>query len=193
MQDIQPQALTVRYKGLSRILHCIPDPQVSLAFDPRTTPTRPQHHQFKGIWDTGATDTVITQNVVDTCGLKPIGMAIVNTASGQANQPVFLINLLLPNNVEFTLRVTLGQMKDANILIGMDVICRGDFVITNKDAKTVVSFRIPSTQCIDFVKEINEAKAAPGQTIKLPPKIGQNAPCPCGSGKKYKRCCGKKS
>ena len=22
------------------------------------------------------------------------------------------------------------------------------------------------------------------------PKIGRNAPCPCGSGKKYKRCCG---
>lgn len=22
-------------------------------------------------------------------------------------------------------------------------------------------------------------------------KIGRNAPCPCGSGRKYKRCCGK--
>jgi SEC-C motif-containing protein len=24
------------------------------------------------------------------------------------------------------------------------------------------------------------------------PKIGRNAPCPCGSGKKYKKCCDKK-
>lgn len=23
------------------------------------------------------------------------------------------------------------------------------------------------------------------------PKIGRNAPCPCGSGKKYKHCCGR--
>lgn len=23
------------------------------------------------------------------------------------------------------------------------------------------------------------------------PKIGRNSPCPCGSGKKYKKCCGK--
>jgi uncharacterized protein YecA (UPF0149 family) len=23
------------------------------------------------------------------------------------------------------------------------------------------------------------------------PKIGRNSPCPCGSGKKYKNCCGK--
>ncbi|MEA3547140.1 MAG: SEC-C metal-binding domain-containing protein [Thermodesulfobacteriota bacterium] len=22
--------------------------------------------------------------------------------------------------------------------------------------------------------------------------MGRNAPCPCGSGKKYKRCCGRK-
>ena len=24
---------------------------------------------------------------------------------------------------------------------------------------------------------------------KLLPKIGRNEPCPCGSGKKYKKCC----
>ncbi|MCL2576838.1 MAG: DUF1186 domain-containing protein [Defluviitaleaceae bacterium] len=27
--------------------------------------------------------------------------------------------------------------------------------------------------------------------IVNPPKIGRNEPCPCGSGQKYKRCCGK--
>ncbi len=25
------------------------------------------------------------------------------------------------------------------------------------------------------------------------PKVGRNAPCPCGSGKKYKKCCLEKS
>ena len=24
-----------------------------------------------------------------------------------------------------------------------------------------------------------------------PPKVGRNDPCPCGSGKKYKNCCGR--
>ncbi|MHC4123979.1 MAG: SEC-C metal-binding domain-containing protein [Planctomycetota bacterium] len=23
------------------------------------------------------------------------------------------------------------------------------------------------------------------------PKVGRNDPCPCGSGRKYKKCCGK--
>ena len=29
-----------------------------------------------------------------------------------------------------------------------------------------------------------------GQKIKVL-DIGRNAPCPCGSGKKYKKCCGR--
>ncbi len=42
------------------------------------------------------------------------------------------------------------------------------------------------------------AQAPQGQTkvkqIKLEtPKVGRNDPCPCGSGKKYKKCCGKNS
>ncbi len=27
-------------------------------------------------------------------------------------------------------------------------------------------------------------------TLREQPKIGRNAPCPCGSGKKHKKCCG---
>jgi uncharacterized protein YecA (UPF0149 family) len=27
--------------------------------------------------------------------------------------------------------------------------------------------------------------------IKAELKVGRNDPCPCGSGKKYKKCCGK--
>ncbi len=26
--------------------------------------------------------------------------------------------------------------------------------------------------------------------VRTEPKIGRNDPCPCGSGKKYKKCCG---
>jgi preprotein translocase subunit SecA len=42
----------------------------------------------------------------------------------------------------------------------------------------------------DMVKEATDAmsKAKP---IRSGPKVGRNDPCPCGSGKKYKHCCGK--
>ena len=35
--------------------------------------------------------------------------------------------------------------------------------------------------------------APPIPIVESTPKVGRNAPCPCGSGKKYKRCCGSPS
>ena len=35
------------------------------------------------------------------------------------------------------------------------------------------------------------AWAAPLRSVISPPQIGRNSLCPCGSGRKYKRCCGK--
>jgi len=42
----------------------------------------------------------------------------------------------------------------------------------------------------DIVSEAAESlsKAKP---VRVGPKVGRNDPCPCGSGKKYKHCCGK--
>lgn len=47
-----------------------------------------------------------------------------------------------------------------------------------------------------FSKEKQEEIATAykkSKTIVKEPKIGRNDPCPCGSGKKYKKCCGKES
>jgi hypothetical protein len=33
-------------------------------------------------------------------------------------------------------------------------------------------------------------EAAPAPIVRQTPKTGRNDPCPCGSGKKYKKCCG---
>lgn len=48
-----------------------------------------------------------------------------------------------------------------------------------------------------FVKEADGWKFADGElvgetpVVRETPKIGRNDPCPCGSGKKYKKCCGR--
>lgn len=34
-------------------------------------------------------------------------------------------------------------------------------------------------------------RATPGPMRRVSPKVGRNDPCPCGSGKKFKQCCGK--
>ena len=36
----------------------------------------------------------------------------------------------------------------------------------------------------------SQARSAKPKTVRnTAPKVGRNDPCPCGSGKKYKRCC----
>jgi len=48
----------------------------------------------------------------------------------------------------------------------------------------------PQQKASDVVSEAANAveKAKP---VRTGPKVGRNDPCPCGSGKKYKQCCGK--
>ncbi len=38
------------------------------------------------------------------------------------------------------------------------------------------------------LQNIKDSK--PEQYVRSEPKVGRNEPCPCGSGKKYKYCCG---
>ncbi|MCY7409415.1 MAG: retroviral-like aspartic protease family protein [Chitinophagales bacterium] len=51
------------------------------------------------IWDTGASGTAISKNVVDTLGLLPTGIKEVHTANGKVIQNTYFISIGLPNNV----------------------------------------------------------------------------------------------
>ena len=53
----------------------------------------------------------------------------------------------------------------------------------------------PQLQDVEFIHGEVEARAAEAkkkkpQPIRAQPSVGRNEPCPCGSGKKYKKCCG---
>nr|WP_257351631.1 SEC-C metal-binding domain-containing protein [Pseudalkalibacillus decolorationis] len=41
------------------------------------------------------------------------------------------------------------------------------------------------------VIENNEGSAVKVTPVEAAPTVGRNEPCPCGSGKKYKKCCGR--
>ena len=61
------------------------------------------------------------------------------------------------------------------------------------DAKAQYLYNLPQWDGIfseekrkDIRKQYNETKI-----VRNEQKVGRNDPCPCGSGKKYKKCCGK--
>jgi predicted aspartyl protease len=167
------------------------------AFDPAThVGAMPQVVSFDAIWDTGASASVISQNIVDALGLQPLSMTQVHTAGGLYPAEVYKVNIGLPNGVMFKeVSVTKAPLPPgSDSLIGMDIIGSGDFAVTNKGGKTVFTFRCPSVVCIDFVAEtqsqsFRNAISAPQRPPS--PRIGRNDRCPCQSGKKHKHCCGK--
>ena len=113
------------------------------------------------VWDTGATNSCISNKVIKELGISPFGYKYVGTANGRMKCGKYEISLRLPNSVVFENIIVLGFSGGENIdmLIGMDIINAGDFSITNANGVTVASFRIPSdTYHIDYVEMHGKSK-----------------------------------
>jgi hypothetical protein len=155
-------ALTNKYTGITNRIQT--PVKISEAFDP---------DDFKGnippvkiidknaLWDTGATNSVITSQTAKELNLPPIGSVIVNHAGGSSQATTYLVNLVLPNQVGFK-GVQVSECPDSEfgVIIGMDIICTGDFSITNLNNQTIMSFRHPSISTIDYVEESNNLNKA---------------------------------
>lgn len=80
-------------------------------------------------------------------------------------------------------------LGDCDVIIGMDILGMGDFAVTHQNGNTTFSFCLPSRREIDYATEINNlSKMAPVISSYI---AGRNDPCPCKSGKKYKKCHGR--
>jgi hypothetical protein len=44
--------------------------------------------------------------------------------------------------------------------------------------------------CVYAIRDFWRERMSQSSPIRNPSKVGRNEPCPCGSGRKYKRCCG---
>lgn len=164
---------------------------VGLPFDPSdyvkkgAKPLQFKCENYKGLWDTGASKSVIKEEIAESLALPNIGCQYISTANGISLANTHFISLWLPNRFTFSnLLVTSSDLgNNIDLLIGMDIINQGDFAINNKNKKTSVTFRIPSMDKINYVKQTRQLPSRPG-------KVGRNDKCPCGSGKKYKKCHG---
>jgi predicted aspartyl protease len=154
-----------------------------------STPTQ----QFIGIWDTGASGTAISKKVADALGLISTKVTKVYHAQGETLANVYLVSLGFPDSsLRFKeLSVNEAVVYGADVLVGMDVISQGDFLITNDGASTELHFHHPAVGLDRFARKI---KKFPIPGVPKPPvpeiaKLGRNDPCFCGSGKKFKNCC----
>ncbi len=144
-----------------------------------------EHVEGLAIWDTGANGTVITRKIADNLGLQEIAKIPVASASGVYEAGVFVVNFWIPNMIMIPqLYVSEGFLPEGiDALIGMDVITRGDFAITNYSGRTAFTYRYPSCEKTNYTEQTLSAK------VRVLKGNGVNSPCPCGSGKSVKRCC----
>lgn len=159
-----------------------------------SNPVSNQELNSLAIWDTGATNSVITKSAASALGLKPISMTVVNGVHGSKPVNVYYVQITLNNeNISIRTQVTeceeLSATKDTAMLIGMNVINMGDFCISNYNGKTVMTFRVPSLTSIDYVNEIAEHnRCLKIHNINISKHLTDK--CGCGSGKLYKNCHG---
>ena len=155
---MKPQAFTMYGEGLfsSIISPLYMRQSVKLCRDYHLTC---QQVKVRALWDTGATASCISQGLARHLGLKAIDICPVRGVTGVIDSPVYLIDVLLPSSVEIPgVRVTEFLDNGAfEVIIGMDIMTLGDFAVSNKGGKTMVSFRIPpSDSPIDFVEQLEE-------------------------------------
>jgi len=97
------------------------------------------------IWDTGASQTVITHRLMSRLNLIPIETKLVHGVNSKQLVDVVAITIKLPNGFLIPdIRVFVCDIPSPiDLLIGMDVIQLGDLHISNTGGHTLFSFVIP--------------------------------------------------
>ena len=145
--------------------------------------------KVKALWDTGAMCTCISETLAQKLQLKPDDFGKVSGANNQPfDVPVYSVQLKMGHFTLPYLRVVGLPMdgQEHDVIIGMDVITKGDLSITNCDNHTILTFREPSILPINYVEELKKLKQ-----IHIKWMESGNQKCPCGSGKLWHNCHGK--
>lgn len=140
------KAFVIREPGIRNKLHS----EVKISYNRQETTVR-------ALWDTGATNSCISADVVSNLGLVATGKLPIQTPSGNDVVNTYLVDVMLPNDVPIPDLMVCDSKIGAQgigMLIGMDIINQGDFVVSNYQGKTVFSFRMPSESVMDFVSGI---------------------------------------
>ena len=74
---------------------------------------------------------------------------------------------------------------------GFDMFSAMTDAIREQTARLVLTVKIRKNEEVKREKVAEESSTDAPQTVKGKGVVSKNALCPCGSGKKYKRCCGK--
>lgn len=108
-------------------------------------------------WDTGSTCTCISPELVEYLNMKPYSNPNeLKITQGNTKSNLYKIIVILNDELEIPANVYIHphiHEDDVDLLIGMDIIQKGDFAISNHNDNTCFSYRFPSKGLIDFTRQ----------------------------------------
>lgn len=108
-------------------------------------------------WDCGATYSSISKELALELGLKSIDTKNMDSTSDTMQCNIYDIGVVLRGSdivvsIEASESPNIHKTGNIDLLIGMDIISKGDFAISTYNGITYFSFRYPSQKLIDFTK-----------------------------------------
>ena len=127
---------TSTYEGITRELTT--DIEIESALNPI------ERVKIKAIWDTGSLYTIITPETIKRLKLTCISLTTISSITDKNKlSKMYMAHLYLPNNIKCETFVYEANPINCDILIGMDVISRGLFIIDNLENNTKFTFKLP--------------------------------------------------
>jgi hypothetical protein len=147
---------------------------------------------FDAFWEeySGA-ETKIYSDILDHPQEKVTG-TIGELAEKYDVRPVIFMGFLDGINESITTPNDLEDMDETSAVAVEIIPEKLFFNMLKADADYLYSLEqwediLGEEKMVQIAKEYRQSKTVRRAT----PKIGRNDPCPCGSGKKYKQCCGR--
>lgn len=120
-------------------------------------------------------------------GLRALGQQDPAAAYAKEGFDMFeqMISAIQEDTVKYCYNVTVETKTERRAIMEAEKATKSDFVEDDTVRAMQGQGQLPEGA------QVPERENKPETYRREQPKIGRNDPCPCGSGKKYKNCCGK--
>ena len=120
-------------------------------------------------------------------GLRALGHQDPAAAYAQEGFDMFeaMIAAIQEDTVKYCYNVTVETRTERRAVVQISQASKSDYVEDDTARAMQGQGQLPEGA------QVPEREKKPETVRRDAPKIGRNDPCPCGSGKKYKNCCGK--
>jgi gag-polyprotein putative aspartyl protease len=117
-----------------------------------TNPIAGRTFSCKALWDTGAERSMISKSAADELHLQILGIAWIEGFHGEDFRSFHDVNIGVAKGIGFekVRVVSAHSLAGRHVLLGMDIITKLDFYISNVGEITVHTIRYPSVETIDF-------------------------------------------